>query len=80
MCVGVNYDPLLAKLIVHAETREAARMRAVAALRSYPVLGTRTNIPFLLSLLELPAFRAGSLHTGMIDEHMSHLAELSRAG
>ncbi len=78
--VGVNYDPLLAKLIVHAETREAARMRAVAALRSYPVLGTRTNIPFLLSLLELPAFRAGSLHTGMIEEHMSHMAEGHRAG
>ncbi len=75
--VGVNYDPLLAKLIVHAETREAARMRAVAALRNYPVLGTRTNIPFLLSLLELPAFRAGSLHTGMIDEHMPHMAELA---
>ena len=75
--VGVNYDPLLAKLIVHAETREAARMRAVAALRSYPVLGTRTNIPFLLSLLELPAFRAGSLHTGMIEEHMSHMAEFA---
>ena len=75
--VGVHYDPLLAKLIVHAETREAARMRAVAALRSYPVLGTRTNIPFLLSLLELPAFRAGSLHTGMIEEHMSDIAELA---
>jgi acetyl/propionyl-CoA carboxylase alpha subunit len=78
--VGVNYDPLLAKLIVHAETREAARMRAVAALRNYPVLGTRTNIPFLLSLLELPAFRAGSLHTGMIDEHMPHMAELAAPG
>jgi acetyl-CoA/propionyl-CoA carboxylase biotin carboxyl carrier protein len=75
--VGVNYDPLLAKLIVHAETREAARMRAVAALRSYPILGTRTNIPFLLRLLELPAFRAGSLHTGMIEEHMSHMAEFA---
>ena len=71
--VGVNYDPLLAKLIVHAETREAARTRAVNALRGYPVLGTRTNIPFLLRLLELPAFRAGRLHTGMIDEHMAEL-------
>jgi acetyl-CoA carboxylase biotin carboxylase subunit len=72
--VGVNYDPLLAKLIVHAETREAARTRAVTALQSYPVLGTRTNIPFLLRLLELPAFRAGRLHTGLIEEHMAELA------
>ena len=73
--VGVNYDPLLAKLIVHAETREAARLRALSALADYPVLGTRTNIPFLIRLLELPAFRDGRLHTGMIDEH---LAELTR--
>jgi acetyl-CoA carboxylase biotin carboxylase subunit len=71
--VGVNYDPLLAKLIVYAETREAARTRAVTALRSYPVLGTRTNIPFLVRLLELPAFRAGRLHTGLIEEHMAEL-------
>jgi acetyl/propionyl-CoA carboxylase alpha subunit len=72
--VGVNYDPLLAKLIVHAETREAARTRALTALHNYPVLGTRTNIPFLLRLLELPAFRAGRLHTGMIEEHTAELA------
>ncbi len=57
--VGVHYDPLLAKLVVHGETREAARSRAVHALRNYPVLGTRTNIPFLIRLLELPAFRVG---------------------
>ncbi len=72
--VGVNYDPLLAKLIVHAETREAARTRAVTALLGYPVLGTRTNIPFLLRVLELPAFRAGRLHTGTIEEHAAELA------
>ena len=44
--VGVNYDPLLAKLIAHAETRDAAIRRLGAALRAYPVLGIRTNIPF----------------------------------
>ena len=69
--VGVNYDPLLAKLIVHGETREAARIaRACTRCGNYPVLGTRTNIPFLIRLLELPAFRAGRLHTGMIEEHL----------
>jgi acetyl/propionyl-CoA carboxylase alpha subunit len=72
--VGVNYDPLLAKLIVHAETREAARTRAANALRNYAVLGTRTNIPFLIRLLELAAFRTGRLHTGMIEEHLPQLA------
>ncbi len=73
--VGVNYDPLLAKLIVFAETREAARTRAVNALKNYPVLGTRTNIPFLIRLLELPDFSAGRLHTGMIEEHLPELTD-----
>ena len=73
--VGVDYDPLLAKLIVHAETRDAARARAVHALKRYPILGTRTNIPFLIRLLELPAFRDGGLHTGLIDDHLPELTE-----
>ena len=71
--IGVHYDPLLAKLIVSAETRDAACARALEALRAYPVLGTRTNIPFLIRLLELRAFREGHLHTGLIDEHFQEL-------
>ncbi len=71
--VPVTYDPMLAKLIVHAETRAAAIDRAVAALRRYPVLGIRTNIPFLLRVLEHPAFRAGDVHTGFIDQHLETL-------
>jgi acetyl/propionyl-CoA carboxylase alpha subunit len=72
--VGVNYDPLLAKLIAAAESRDASLARLRAALRSYPVLGIRTNIPFLLRLIEHPAFVAGRLHTGFVDEHMRELA------
>jgi acetyl-CoA carboxylase biotin carboxylase subunit len=72
--VGVNYDPLLAKLITSAETRDAARVRALNALRSYPILGIRTNVPFLIALLELDAFRDGRLHTGLIDAHWETLA------
>lgn len=71
--VPVMYDPLLAKLIVYAETRTAAIDRAVAALRRYPVLGIRTNIPFLLRVLRHPAFVAGDVHTGFIDEHLEAL-------
>ena len=71
--VSVNYDPLLAKLIVSAESRDLAIARAAVALRSYPVLGIRTNVPFLVSLLELPAFKAGELHTGFVEEHLARL-------
>ncbi len=67
--VGVSYDPLLAKLVALAETREAARCRAVAALRRYAILGIRTNIPFLVRVLEHPRFRAATIDTGFLDEH-----------
>jgi acetyl-CoA/propionyl-CoA carboxylase biotin carboxyl carrier protein len=65
--VSVHYDPLLAKLIAWGETRDAARRRALAALRSYPVLGIRTNIALLIELLEHPRFIAGALDTGFLD-------------
>jgi acetyl-CoA carboxylase biotin carboxylase subunit len=71
--VPVQYDPMLAKLIASGETREAAIAKAVAALRSFPVLGVRTNIPFLVSVLCHPAFAAGDVHTGFIDAHLDDL-------
>ncbi|HSL20864.1 MAG TPA: acetyl-CoA carboxylase biotin carboxylase subunit [Vicinamibacterales bacterium] len=66
--IPVHYDPLIAKLIAHAETRDGAIARAAAALHDFPVLGVRTNVPFLLRLLADAEFRAGRLHTGSIDE------------
>ncbi len=65
--IGVNYDPLLAKLVVAGETRDEAVARAVAALRAYPILGIRTNVGFLARLLAHDAFRSGALHTGLVD-------------
>jgi 3-methylcrotonyl-CoA carboxylase alpha subunit len=65
--ITVHYDPMIAKLIVAAETREAARQRALAALRSYPILGIRTNIAFLVALLEHPQFISGELDTHFLE-------------
>jgi acetyl-CoA carboxylase biotin carboxylase subunit len=73
--VPVQYDPMLAKLIAHGESRAMAIERAVAALRAFPILGVRTNIPFLIKVLGRPAFRAGRLHTGFVDEHLAALLE-----
>ena len=67
--VSVHYDPLLAKVIASGETREAAIARLVAALRDYPILGVRTNIPFLIAVLEHPRFRAGDVDTGFLDQN-----------
>jgi 3-methylcrotonyl-CoA carboxylase alpha subunit len=71
--VGVHYDPLLAKLIAVAETRDAVIDRTLAALRRYAVLGIPTNIPFLLRLVGHPAFRAGAVDTGFVDRHLGEL-------
>ena len=72
--VSVHYDPLLAKVIARAEHRDLAIARLVSALRAYPVLGVRTNIPFLLRVLEHPDFRAGKVDTGFLDRQGAALA------
>jgi 3-methylcrotonyl-CoA carboxylase alpha subunit len=64
--VSVFYDPLLAKLVVHAETREAAIARVAAALRRYIVLGIHTNIPLLSAILRHPRFIAGDVDTAFL--------------
>jgi 3-methylcrotonyl-CoA carboxylase alpha subunit len=66
--ISVHYDPLLAKVIAHAETRDLATTRLIAALRAFPILGIRTNIPFLLSVLDHPQFRAGTFDTAFLEE------------
>jgi acetyl-CoA carboxylase biotin carboxylase subunit len=73
--ISVFYDPLLAKLIVSGETREAAIARAVTALGQYIVLGIRTNIPFLLNILRDPRFQSGEVHTGFLDEEGAELRQ-----
>jgi acetyl-CoA carboxylase biotin carboxylase subunit len=68
--VSVHYDPLIAKLIASGESRDAARQRALAALRSFPILGIRTNIALLIQLLEHPRFVSGDVDTRFLDSEM----------
>src|SRR5262245_37400537 len=64
---------MIAKLIVVGDTRETGRQRAVDALRRYTVLGVRTNIAFLIALLEHPAFVEGRVDTGLLDRESDAL-------
>jgi acetyl-CoA carboxylase biotin carboxylase subunit len=68
--VTLHYDPMIAKLSVHAHDRAAAIARMSAALRGYPILGVTTNHEYLLAVLGTPAFGQGRLHTGFLDEHL----------
>ena len=61
------YDPLLAKLIVHAEDREAAIQRMQAALREFIVHGVITNIDFLQAVLSHPDFQNGEVTTRWVE-------------
>jgi acetyl-CoA carboxylase biotin carboxylase subunit len=65
--VSVHYDALLAKLIAHGPTREAALARLDAGLRGFAVAGVRTSIPFQRWLLRQPDFRAGRVDVGFVE-------------
>jgi len=73
--VPVHYDPLLAKVIATSATREDAIARLACALRDYPILGIRTNVEFLLRILDHPRFRAGEIDTGFLDAEGASLAD-----
>jgi 3-methylcrotonyl-CoA carboxylase alpha subunit len=72
--VSVHYDPLIAKVIGTAETREAARQRVAQALRQFPILGITTNTALLVALLEHPRFARGDLDTAFLDAERESLA------
>jgi acetyl/propionyl-CoA carboxylase alpha subunit len=74
--VSVHYDPLIAKLIVTAETRAAALARVDRALGEFAVLGIVTNIPVLRQLVRHPEVRAGRLDTSLLDRMLPSLVEL----
>jgi 3-methylcrotonyl-CoA carboxylase alpha subunit len=67
--IGVKFDPMLAKLVCFAESREGAIDRMVRALRDYVVLGTKTNVSWLRRVVSHPAFRDGRVSTRFLDEH-----------
>jgi 3-methylcrotonyl-CoA carboxylase alpha subunit len=71
--VTVHYDPMIAKLIVWDQDRDAARRRLVAALGACEVAGVTTNIPFLAAIAAHPAFAAAELDTGFIARHREAL-------
>ena len=66
--VTPHYDPMLAKVIVHADTRIAAIDKLTGALEAFEIAGLKNNIPALLAILRSEQFRAGQVHTGLIPE------------
>ncbi len=71
--VGTFYDPMLAKVVVHGPSREAARLRMVDALDRTAILGLTTNVGFLRRLVASPPFAHAGIHTSWLDEHVEEL-------
>ena len=71
--VGLFYDPMLAKLIVHAPTRQDAIGRMRRALGELRVVGVDTSVPFHLRVMDEPDFRAGELDILYLDKHEDEL-------
>ncbi|MBU4610597.1 urea carboxylase [Achromobacter sp. GG226] len=65
--VSAFYDPLLAKLIVHAPTREAAREKLAQALAATRLHGIATNLDYLRAVVQAPAFVEGTMFTRLLD-------------
>ena len=70
-----NFDSLLAKVIVAADSFEAAVTKAERALASFRLEGAPTNMGFLRALLAHPDFRADKVHTRFIDKHAGSLID-----
>ena len=66
--ISMYYDPMIAKLVTHAPTREAAIDLQAEALDAFVIDGVEHNIPFLAALMQHPRWREGRLSTGFIAE------------
>jgi acetyl-CoA carboxylase biotin carboxylase subunit len=66
--VSVHYDPLMLKLVARGSDRTDAIDRLAGALDRVVIEGPKTTLPFLRKVLRAQAFRAGDVHTQMIEQ------------
>ncbi len=71
--IGVHYDPMIAKLIVHGADRAEAVRLLRQALAQYEIGGVRSNLALLRAIAAHPAFAAGATDTGFIARHAETL-------
>lgn len=74
------YDSMIAKVIVHARTRELAIARMKRALEAMVIEGIKTTIPLHLKIMDDPKFRAGEISTSFMEYFLAQNASKSRNG
>ncbi len=69
MAISFFYDPMIAKMICHAETREAAIEKTIRAINDYQITGVETTLGFCKFVMQHPAFRSGKFDTKFVEQH-----------
>ena len=70
MEITIDYDPIMAKLIVHAPDRPAAVTKMIDALNNYKILGVKTSKKFMIDCMRHAEFAAGNTFTNFIETNM----------
>src|SRR5579864_1430464 len=78
--VPLDYDPLLAKLVVWDEDRDSTIRRMQRALHEYAITGVETNVGFFCEIMDDPIFRKGWLHTGFVADFFARRQPKSMPG
>jgi acetyl-CoA carboxylase biotin carboxylase subunit len=73
------YDSMIAKVIVHARTRDLAIARMRRALDAMVIEGIKTTIPLHLKIMDDPKFQAGDISTGFMEEFLAANAQKGQA-
>ena len=75
--VPIYYDPMIAKLVVHAATRDLALARAIRAIDEYVVVGCETTLPFARFVLQHPDFTSGAFDTHFVPNNFDPVRDLA---
>ena len=71
MDIPIYYDPMIAKLIVHGEDRQAAIGKMLRAIDEYQIVGIQTTLDFCRYVLQHEAFTSGHFDTNFVKQHFS---------
>jgi acetyl-CoA carboxylase biotin carboxylase subunit len=69
MSIPFYYDPMIAKMICHAETRAAAIEKTIRAIDEYQITGVETTLGFCKFVMEHEAFRSGNFDTKFVEQY-----------
>ena len=70
------YDPMIAKVICHADSRSEVISQLNSVLSKSFIVGVKTNIPFIRKILNHNAFLSGKVETGIVDKNIEKLIEI----